>query len=52
MTQGRVLADISMSLVGEGVRLFDELGTQQIELESTRVVESPGVTHLRFRLAR
>jgi len=35
-------------LVGDGVRLFDNLGTDQIELESTRVIESAGVTHLRF----
>jgi len=35
-------------LLGDGVRLFDHLGTEQIELESTRVIESAGVTHLRF----
>lgn len=36
-------------LLGDGTRLFDRLGNQQIELEGTRVIESPGVTHLRFR---
>jgi len=36
-------------LIGDGVRLLDHLGTEQLELESTRVIESPGVTHLRFR---
>lgn len=39
-------------LLGDGIRLFEHLGTRQIELESTRVIESPGVTHLRFRLVK
>jgi len=37
-------------LLGDGVRLFDHLGSGQIELESTRVIESALVTHLRFRV--
>jgi dihydrofolate reductase len=36
-------------LLGGGVRLFDDLGDQQLELETTRVIDSPGVTHMRFR---
>jgi dihydrofolate reductase len=39
-------------LLGAGVRLFDHLGTAPIDLEQTRVVEAPGVTHLRFRVVR
>jgi dihydrofolate reductase len=39
-------------LLGTGTRLFDHLGTDQIELERTGVIESPRVTHLRFRPAR
>jgi dihydrofolate reductase len=39
-------------LLGRGVRLFDQLGDAQIELEKTRVIDSPAVTHLRFRVAR
>jgi dihydrofolate reductase len=39
-------------LVTEGIRLFDQLGTQPIELERTGVIEAPGVTHLRFRVFR
>lgn len=35
-------------LLGDGVRLFDHIGTARIELERTRVSESPEVTHLRF----
>jgi|SRR5215210_1860266 len=39
-------------LLGDGRRLFDHLGTEQIELENTRIIESPGVTHLKFRVAK
>jgi dihydrofolate reductase len=39
-------------LLGEGRRLLDHLGTEHIELESTRVIASPGVTHLRFRVLK
>ena len=39
-------------LLGDGIRLFEHLGTEPIELARTRVVESPGVTHLRFRAIR
>jgi dihydrofolate reductase len=37
-------------LLGEGLRLFDHL--EPMELERTRVLESPGVTHLRFRVVK
>jgi dihydrofolate reductase len=39
-------------LFGAGVRLFDGLGTAPLELETVRVVESPGVTHLKFRVVK
>ncbi len=39
-------------LLGGGRRLFDRLAVQHIELEKTRVIESPGVTHLRFRVKK
>jgi len=39
-------------LLGNGIRLFDHLGTEPIELESTRVIDAPGVTQLRFRIAK
>ena len=44
--------DLVHVLLGEGVRLFDHLGTGSIELERTRVVEAPGVTHLTFRVVK
>jgi dihydrofolate reductase len=42
--------DLVPVLLGGGVRLFDRLEGVQRRLERTRVVESDGVTHLRFRV--
>ncbi len=39
-------------LLGTGIRLFDQLGSGQIELERTRVIATPAVTHLRFRVVK
>ena len=39
-------------LLGDGVRLFDHLGSDPPELELTRVIESPLVTHIRYRIAK
>jgi dihydrofolate reductase len=39
-------------LLGGGVRLFDDLGAEPPRLECTRVIESPGVTHLRYRIVK
>jgi dihydrofolate reductase len=44
--------DLAPVLLGDGIRFFDNLGDAQIELERTRVVEAPGVTHLRFRVVK
>ena len=44
--------DLVPVLLGAGIRFFDHLGTEQIELECTKVVEAPGVTHLRFRVVK
>lgn len=37
-------------LLGDGFRLFEQLGTGPIELQKTRVIDSPAVTHLRYRV--
>ena len=37
-------------LLGGGTSLFDQLGLQPLGLEATRVIASPSVTHLRFRV--
>jgi len=39
-------------LLGAGTRLFDHLGPEPIELERMTTIESPHVTHLRFRVVR
>jgi dihydrofolate reductase len=38
--------------LGDGVRLFESLGDNRPELELTRVVDSPTVTHLRYRIQK
>lgn len=51
-----LLDDIGIDLVpvllGSGVRLFEHLGIEPIELEITGVTEDVGVTHLRYRVVR
>ena len=39
-------------LLGAGRRLFENTSQASRELQQTKVVETPGVTHLRYRLAR
>ena len=49
-----VLDEIQLHLVptilGEGRRLFEGIGTEPHEFELTRNVQGPGVTHLRYRV--
>jgi dihydrofolate reductase len=42
---------IAPLLLGGGVRLFDQ-APADLELETTRVLESPRVTHLKFRVVK
>jgi dihydrofolate reductase len=44
--------DLVPVLLGDGVRLFEHIGAGPIELESTRVIEGTGVTHLTFRVVK
>lgn len=39
-------------LLGEGIRLFDDLGPTPIALVQERAVAAPGVTHLWYRVVR
>jgi dihydrofolate reductase len=41
---------VPLLLGAGGVRLFDDLEPPPIELEPTRVIDSPSVTHLRYRV--
>jgi dihydrofolate reductase len=36
-------------LLGDGAALFDNLRDTEIQLEQVRVVEAPGVAHLKYR---
>ena len=44
--------DLVPVLLGGGVRLFGDVDTEPIVLESTQVIEGAGVTHLTFRVVR
>jgi dihydrofolate reductase len=37
-------------LLGDGARLFDNLGAAEIELEQVRAIQAPGVTHLKYKV--
>ena len=37
-------------LLGDGARIFDNLGDAEVQLEQVRAVEAPGVTHLKYRV--
>jgi dihydrofolate reductase len=39
-------------LLGDGVRLFENLGADRPTLEVTRLIESPAVTHIRYRVVK
>jgi dihydrofolate reductase len=44
--------DLVPVLLGDGVRLFEHLGSSAVELEQIQVVEASGVTHLGFRVVK
>jgi dihydrofolate reductase len=54
--QAGLLDELHMSiasvLLGEGVRLFDHLGTSPIHLEHLGSLETPGATPLSFRVVK
>jgi dihydrofolate reductase len=39
-------------LLGGGLRVFDRLGPGYVQLEKASVVDSNGVTHLRYRIPK
>jgi dihydrofolate reductase len=47
-----VNVSVAPLFLGGGERLFANLGDSAPRLEQTRVVEAPGVVHLRYRVAR
>jgi len=38
--------------LGDGLRLFEHINTETIELESTGVIEYAGLTDLRYRVVK
>lgn len=44
--------DLAPVLLGGGVRLFEQLGIDSVELERLQVVEGTKVTHLSFRIVK
>jgi hypothetical protein len=40
------------TFLGEGIRLFDQLGVRLGDLEVERAIHSPAVTHIRYRLPK
>jgi dihydrofolate reductase len=44
--------NIAPVLLGEGVRLFDHLGSKLIHLEHIRTLETPGAIHLSYRVVK
>jgi len=46
-----MLISVVPVILGDGARLFDNLGDSEIELEQVSAVEAPGVTHIRYRRA-
>jgi dihydrofolate reductase len=53
--RARVLDELEIHLIpvllAKGRRLFDHLGAEHVELELTRVLAAPDVTHLHYRVA-
>src|SRR5918997_313857 len=49
-----LIDEISIHLVpvlfGSGIRMFEQLGSEYIQLETVEVIETPEATHLRFRV--
>ena len=39
-------------VLGDGARIFGNLGDAEVRLEQVRAVEAPGVTHLKYRSVR
>jgi dihydrofolate reductase len=47
-----ITIDLVAILLGEGVRLFEHLGIEPIELQIKSVIEGDGVTHLQYAVVR
>jgi dihydrofolate reductase len=43
---------IAPVLFGEGIKLFEHIGNEHIELVSSRVIETTGAIHIRYRVVK
>jgi dihydrofolate reductase len=43
---------IAPIILGKGIRLFENMDTDLIKLEKTKVIDSPRVTHIRYQVIR
>ena len=50
VTQVELELHVVPVLLGDGARIFDNLGDAEVQLEQVRAVEAPGVTHLKYRV--
>jgi dihydrofolate reductase len=54
--QAGLLDELTISLVpvvlGQGVRLLDDLDPNSVQLDLAGVVDAPGVTHLTYRVTK
>jgi dihydrofolate reductase len=44
--------ELAHMLLGDGIRLFDNLAGYPIDLEKMKVIDTPDVTHLHFRVVK
>ncbi len=47
-----IQVDLAPVLLGTGIRLFDRLGPDPVDLENIEVIEGTGVTHLRYHVVK
>jgi dihydrofolate reductase len=43
---------VAPAFLGDGVRLFDNIDPAKVAVECTRVIHSPAVTHMRYRVVK
>jgi hypothetical protein len=50
--QSQTSIDLVPVLLGRGVRFFEYMGIEPVELETASVIAAPGGTHLSFRVLK
>ena len=47
-----IMLHVSPLILGDGTRLFEGIGPEEATLETMEVVESPAITHIRYRVTQ